>query len=78
MGKLGRPRKNESDLARWIDEKKDGNRERAAEDLGVSRQYLDRLCRGERRPSLALAVTIQKKTGIEVAHWADVAPHSDD
>ena len=78
MGKRGRPRKEENALARWIDKTKDGDREKVAEALGIGREYLDRLCRGERRPSLALALTIESKTGIKAAQWAEVAPHSSD
>jgi len=78
MGKMGRPRKEENTLARWIDKTADGNRDEVAKKLGISREYLDRLCRGERRPSLALALNIETKTGIKVAEWADVAPHSAD
>jgi transcriptional regulator with XRE-family HTH domain len=76
--KMGRPRKDENILARWIDRTEKGDREKVAKDLGISREYLDRLCRGERRPSLALALTIEAKTGIKVGQWADVAPHSAD
>ena len=78
MGKMGRPRKEENALARWIDKTADGNRDDVAKKLEISREYLDRLCRGERRPSLALALNIEAKTGIKVAEWADVAPHSAD
>jgi len=78
MGKIGRPRKEENVLARWIDRNEKGDREKAAKDLGITRVYLDRLCRGERRPSLALALKIEAKTGIKVAQWGEVAPHSTD
>ena len=78
MGKLGRPRKEENALARWIDKTANGDREKVATELGISRKYLDRLCRSERRPSLAVAINIEAKTGIKVAQWKDVAAHSAD
>jgi transcriptional regulator with XRE-family HTH domain len=78
MGKIGRPRKEENALARWIDKTERGNREKVAMELGITRKYLDRLCRSERRPSLALALNIEAKTGIKVAQWGTVAAHSAD
>ena len=58
----GRPRKNETQLAHWADAV--GTiRDVLAERLGVGRTYVDRLCRGERRQSLDLAVAIEKLSG---------------
>lgn len=42
-------------------------RDEAADKLGVNRTYLDMLCRGARRPGLALALTIEKVTGGAIA-----------
>lgn len=75
----GRPRKRETALSRWIDEV-GKSREEVAEELEVTRTHLDRLCRGDRRPSLELALAIETLTGGEVgaASWAAVPPHSSD
>jgi transcriptional regulator with XRE-family HTH domain len=80
MGKMGRPRKAENVLARWIDDNRGGHRASVAEELGVSRVYLDRICREQRRPSLTLAAAIEKLTGgkIKMALWAEVAAHTKD
>ena len=51
-------------------------REQAAGELGVTRQYLDRVCRGVNRPSLLLAVKIAKFTrgAIPVEDWVTSRP----
>ena len=67
---VGRPRKRETKLSRWLDQA-GMTREKAAGELGVTRQYLDRVCRGANRPSLPLAVKIEKFTrgAIPVEEW---------
>ena len=75
----GRPRDKEGPLARWLD--KEGiSREAFAGKLRVSRVHVDRLCRVARRPSLALALKIEKATGgaVPVAAWTHTPPHSAD
>jgi DNA-binding XRE family transcriptional regulator len=51
-------------------------REEAAGELGVTRQYLDRVCRGVNRPSLPLAVKIERFTrgAIPVEEWVTTQP----
>lgn len=73
----GRPRKVESKLSRWID----GEsllRDAVAARLGIQRTYLDKLCRSESRPSLELAVDIEKMTrgAVPAADWLRVPPHT--
>jgi DNA-binding XRE family transcriptional regulator len=67
---VGRPRKRETKLSRWLDHE-GMTREDAAGELGVTRQYLDRVCRGANRPSLPLAVKIETFTrgAIPVEEW---------
>ncbi|MCL4755927.1 MAG: helix-turn-helix transcriptional regulator [Myxococcales bacterium] len=66
----GRPRKRETKLSRWIDAA-GTTREAVATKLGVHRTYLDMLCRGARKPSLQLAVEIERLTrgAIPAAEW---------
>jgi len=47
------------------------NRDEAAARLGVTRTHLDRLCRGDRRPGLDLAIRIERlsKGAISAAEW---------
>jgi len=77
--KMGRPRKTETPLSRWIDETGKG-RDRVAEQLGITRSHLDRLCRGDRRPGLELALTIEKLShgAVPATYWTKVAAHSRD
>lgn len=72
----GRPRKRETPLSRWIDQA-GKTREEIAERLVITRTYLDRLCRAERRPSLPLAVEIEKLTdgAVPVEVWTRVPGH---
>jgi hypothetical protein len=80
MGKMGRPRKQENDFSRWIDKAREGDRDGVAQGLHISRVYLDRLCRGERRPSLAVATAIEKMTHrkIRATHWATLPARAPD
>lgn len=50
-----------------------------ADKLGIARNYLDKLCREEARPSLELAVAIEKLTGgaVLAADWLRVLPRSE-
>jgi DNA-binding XRE family transcriptional regulator len=72
---VGRPRKRETKLSRWLDQA-GMTREEAAGELGVTRQYLDRVCRGVNRPSLPLAVKIEKFTrgAVPVEEWVTGRP----
>ena len=51
-----------------------------AERLGISRPHVDFICRGARRPSLELALAIEKLSGgaVPAAGWAKVPKHSRD
>jgi DNA-binding XRE family transcriptional regulator len=73
----GRPRKTQTKLSRWIDAHK-LERGVVADRLGVARNYLDKLCREDARPSLQLAVAIAKLTGgaVPAAAWLRVSPRS--
>jgi len=78
--RVGRPSKNLTALGRWAAEN-GWSREKLAEKLGLeARQSVDRLCRGTRRPSLELAILIEKVTGgaVPVSSWAKVPAHSKD
>jgi transcriptional regulator with XRE-family HTH domain len=56
-------------LARWISDQ--DSSDHVARVLGISRTSLNRLARGEQRPSLELAVLIERVTGIPCAFWVD-------
>lgn len=73
----GRPRKMQTRFSRWIDVQR-LEREVVANRLGVARNYLDKLCREEARPSLELAVAIEKLTGgaVPAADWLRILPRS--
>ncbi len=75
----GRPRKQETKLSRWLDVA-GMSRDALAVKLGVGRSYVDKVCRGERRPSLDLAVAIEKLTegAVPASAWIKVPPHSSD
>lgn len=75
----GRPRIVETELSRWLD-KAGITRDEFAERLGLTRQYTDKLCRGERRPGLEVAVLIEQLTdgAIPPSMWAAIPPHSSD
>jgi transcriptional regulator with XRE-family HTH domain len=51
-----------------------------AERLGISRPHADFICRGARRPSLELALAIEKLTdgAVPAASWTGVPKHSGD
>jgi len=75
----GRPRVTETALSHWLTQA-GLTRDEFAQRLGVTRQHLDKLCRGARRPGLDLAVLIETLTDGAVAPsaWASVPPHSSD
>lgn len=66
---MGRNRKAETPLSKWIDETKGMSRDRLADKLKVARSHVDRLCRGDQKPGLELALKIQQLTGLEPAIW---------
>ena len=76
----GRPRKDiQTPLSRWVDATK-LKREDAARLFDITRQHLDRLCRGDRTPSLALALEIERITrgAVSVQSWGKTKSHSRD
>ena len=74
----GRPRKRETRFSRWIDAS-GMTRDDVAEELGIARTHVDKLCRAATRPSLTLAANIEKLTGgsIPAAEWASSRIHRD-
>lgn len=77
--RVGRPRKQETPLSRWLD-RTGKSRQELADELGIARSHVDRLCRGDRRPSLELALDIEKLTdgAVAASEWASVPRHSKD
>jgi len=75
----GRPRATETKLSLWLN-KAGITREDFAKRIGVTRQHLDKLCRGARRPGLDLAVLIETLTNgaVKPSEWASAARHSND
>lgn len=74
----GRPRKRETRLSRWIDAS-GVSRDEVASKLEINRTHLDKICRGSRRPGLALALAIEKLTDGEIAaaDWLQVRVQRD-
>ena len=77
--RVGRPVSRLTLLGRWLRDK-GWSRDVLAEKLKISRQTVDRLCRGARRPGLDLALRIEKltDTAVPVASWSSVPAHSKD
>lgn len=78
--RVGRPTMKLSLLGKWIAEK-GWSRDLLAKKLGkIPRQSVDRLCRGDRRPGLVLALLIEKVTDgqVPVSSWAKVPAHGSD
>ena len=77
--RVGRPIKKRSKLGVWIEEQ-GWSRDQLAQKLGILRTSADRLCSGARRPSLELAVKIEKLTagGVPASYWTRVPAHSKD
>lgn len=71
----GRPRKQETKLSRWIDAS-GMSRDEVALKLGVARTYLDKLCRGQHRAGLDVALRLEKLTrgAIPVSDWVGEGP----
>src|SRR5689334_14576325 len=82
----GRPPKVETALARWLELNAARGVDRAAfaKAVGLERTYLDKLCRGVRRPSLEAALDIERATeklaapGVPASSWASVPAHKKD
>ena len=75
----GRPRRHTNALGSWVD----GSgltRIEVARRLGITRQYLDRLTNGTRRPDLELAVRVEDLTDgqVPVRSWLKVPKHGGD
>ena len=74
--RVGRPRsRRQTLLARWLDSA-GLSRESLANRLGIARQSVDRLCRGERRPGLDLALHIEAISAgaVPASSWKKVPP----
>lgn len=77
---MGRERSSKTTpLVNWLDGSGMTRRE-FAEKLDVAETSLNRICRGERRPSLELAFAIEKLTkgAIAASYWQKVPKHSGD
>jgi hypothetical protein len=61
--RVGRPSKHEGPLAQWL-KGKNLRRDDFATELGISRRYLDSLCRQAKQPSFPLAAKIKARTGL--------------
>ena len=59
--RVGRPPAHEGKLALWIEEA-GKTRQDVADELGISRPFLDHICREYRRPGFDLAVKIERLT----------------
>ncbi len=77
--RMGRPVTRRSKLGEWVDAQ-GWTRQQLADELGLVVGSAARLCRGERRPSLELAIKIEALTGgaIPVAYWTQIPAHSKD
>ena len=67
---MSRLRSRENPLSRWIDGVGLKRLEFAVK-VGISRVYLDQLCRDEKRASLKVAFAIQRETNgaVPAAYW---------
>lgn len=76
---VGRPRKTETKLSGWLDAA-GMTRYQLADRLNVARGHVDKICNGERRPSLELALEIEQLTdgAVPAAYWTSVPKHSRD
>lgn len=77
--RMGRPVLKRSKLGVWIDER-GWTRQQLAHELGIVLSTAARLCNGERRPSLELALQIEKLTegAIPVSYWTQIPAHAKD
>lgn len=77
--RMGRPVLRLSKLGEWI-EAHGWSRQRLADELGIVRGSVDRLCSGLRRPSLELALKIEALTegAVPVSYWAEIPAHARD
>lgn len=69
---MGRPVVKSNKLGVWVDAQ-GWTRQRLADELGIAMGSAARLCSGERRPSLDLAVKIEALTkgAVPVTYWTD-------
>ena len=77
QGRPGRPPAKGGRLAEWL-RKHGHSREEVAKRLSIDRRHLDHIARENRRPSLELAIAIEKLTNGEVSveYLAKIPPHS--
>ncbi len=73
----GRPVLKRSKLGAWVDER-GWTRQQLADKLGIELGSAARLCSGERRPSLELAIAIEDLTdgAVSVRYWLEIPAHS--
>jgi len=67
----------ETKLSAWLDAV-GMTRYDLAERLTIARGHVDKICNGERRPSLELAIEIERitKGAVPAAYWTSVPKHS--
>jgi transcriptional regulator with XRE-family HTH domain len=75
----GRPRKRETKLSLWLDAA-GITRDALAKQLELARGYVDLICSGSRRPSLEVALRIEKLTrgAVPASSWLTAPKHSRD
>jgi hypothetical protein len=71
--RIGRPILKYGKLGTWVSAQ-GWNRQQFADKLGISLASASRLCSGLRRPSLELAIQIEKLTkgAVPVAYWTEI------
>jgi len=74
---VGRPLIRQGRFGRWLAEH-GFNRDDVARRLGVNRRHVDHLAREDRRPSLELAIKIERLTSGEISadYFLGVRPRS--
>jgi DNA-binding XRE family transcriptional regulator len=77
--RIGHPVEKRNKLAVWIEEH-GWTRQQLANELGILRSSVDRLCTGMRRPSLETAIQIEDLTkgAVPARYWLEIPAHSKD
>jgi DNA-binding XRE family transcriptional regulator len=72
----GRPSIRQGRFGIWLEDNQI-DRERLADTLGINRRHIDHIAREDRRPSLGLALKLERLTGgyVGVAYFAQIPSH---
>jgi DNA-binding XRE family transcriptional regulator len=72
----GRPSIRQGRFGIWLEDNQI-DRERLADALGINRRHIDHIAREDRRPSLELALKLERLTGgyVGVAYFAQIPSH---